>query len=769
MNELVEKTACRKTPLETADIAHSLNYQSSSTNDLENRIEVTALRSMQSIIHNSPQVQQLKEYQTIADQSFINSTTNNTGLPNNLKSGIENLSGYSMSDVKVHYNSSKPAQLNAHAYAQGSQIHIASGQEKHLPHEAWHVVQQKQGRVLPTKQLKGKTAINDEPHLEKEADIMGMKALQLSSNHPIIGSDHAITSSFISQNTAQRVLKVKGKIQLAKDRNLEQPIQLLYGDEGVELLNDLIKNTDTYEFVNTNELQEAIGAQIILNKSDLTPDETTTDLLKQSKKVDQTKLLPIPKQGALSMAACYLLAERYRRPFFGRADDVISWSQNAIIQTTQQRGDKSHVLAAMSVDPTLQLILCFDGNFNMVAEGDGILESYAPVIDRVCIYHGSPNRINNSDNIRNLTFSTATLKRQAIHDPLETREKVKLAMTGTMDEKSMELYEKWSTELGFVRSYKNKYVIVSHRDSGHRVPEGRTPSHPELDTGEGGFIDMIKCVDHLGFIPVPMGASKIIFRGKANMINWWERTPKGLKELGKTKGQIEYGMIRYLAEQYGVRLLAMRSGNTDAMAFAGMETIFIDMATEGLDETEMSKAKLTGKEHAAHNRSWRRAAMLETILPGVFHQVFITHPRNDKTFPNQDVDWDGRFHDEDLKHLIESLEFYFGNAGAQIYHRTDRDSKSPVHSNNTKDYNKIIEARNPVIDRKKGYESIELFVNEIEAERKSQQDSPMNRLNEIVLLLKNIETRLLILSHDLDRLKQELETLRKNAEKLSNL
>ena len=45
---------------------------------------------------------------------------NNTGLPDNLKSGIENLSGHSMDDVTVHYNSSRPAQLQAHAYAQGS-------------------------------------------------------------------------------------------------------------------------------------------------------------------------------------------------------------------------------------------------------------------------------------------------------------------------------------------------------------------------------------------------------------------------------------------------------------------------------------------------------------------------------------------------------------------------------------------------------------------------------------------------------------------------
>ena len=105
---------------------------------------------------------------------------NNTGLPDNLKSGIENLSGYSMDDVKVHYNSPKPSQLQAHAYAQGTDIHVASGQEQHLPHEAWHVVQQKQGRVKPTMQLQG-INVNDDIGFEQEADIMGRKALQVKS------------------------------------------------------------------------------------------------------------------------------------------------------------------------------------------------------------------------------------------------------------------------------------------------------------------------------------------------------------------------------------------------------------------------------------------------------------------------------------------------------------------------------------------------------------------------------------------------------------
>ena len=101
---------------------------------------------------------------------------NNTGLPDNLKSGIENLSGHSMDDVKVHYNSSAPAQLNAHAYAQGNQIHVAPGHEKHVPHEDWLVVPQKEGRVRTTMQMKGKVNVNDDRGLEKEADVMGAKA-----------------------------------------------------------------------------------------------------------------------------------------------------------------------------------------------------------------------------------------------------------------------------------------------------------------------------------------------------------------------------------------------------------------------------------------------------------------------------------------------------------------------------------------------------------------------------------------------------------------
>jgi hypothetical protein len=99
------------------------------------------------------------------------------GLPATLRAGVEAASGMDLTDVRVHRNSAKPAQLHALAYTQGSEIHVGPGQERHIPHEAWHVVQQREGRVAPTIQSKG-VAINDNADLEREADVMGARAAQ---------------------------------------------------------------------------------------------------------------------------------------------------------------------------------------------------------------------------------------------------------------------------------------------------------------------------------------------------------------------------------------------------------------------------------------------------------------------------------------------------------------------------------------------------------------------------------------------------------------
>ena len=113
------------------------------------------------------------------EQLIQTKPNNNAGLPDQLKTEIENLSGDSIDDVKGHHNSDKPAHLQADA--QRTDIHLTSDKEMHLPQEMWHVVQQKQGRANPTMLMKGKVNINDDIGLEKEADLMGNEALQLKS------------------------------------------------------------------------------------------------------------------------------------------------------------------------------------------------------------------------------------------------------------------------------------------------------------------------------------------------------------------------------------------------------------------------------------------------------------------------------------------------------------------------------------------------------------------------------------------------------------
>ena len=229
----------------------------------DNSPQAQHLRAMQAVADNSPQARQAAQVQAMVDNSplmvaqrqqidrmfgkpvqreeevkeddlLLKSTTapaqpqgtydeeplprklgpvqkkeNATGLPDSLKSGIENLSAVSLDDVKVHYNSARPSALQALAYTQGTDIHVGPGQEQHLPHEAWHVAQQMQGRVRATMQLGG-TRVNDDVRLEKEADSMGAKASTLiqetTSSKPDVSKLGTISNNVV-QGIFEEALK----------------------------------------------------------------------------------------------------------------------------------------------------------------------------------------------------------------------------------------------------------------------------------------------------------------------------------------------------------------------------------------------------------------------------------------------------------------------------------------------------------------------------------------------------------------------------------
>ena len=103
-------------------------------------------------------------------------------LPPNVEANMEASFGTDFSGVRIHQDSQADS-LGALAYTQGSDIHFAPSQydvhtqggKELLGHELAHVVQQSDGRVGTTGDVKG-VPLNDDPALEREADDLGARA-----------------------------------------------------------------------------------------------------------------------------------------------------------------------------------------------------------------------------------------------------------------------------------------------------------------------------------------------------------------------------------------------------------------------------------------------------------------------------------------------------------------------------------------------------------------------------------------------------------------
>ncbi len=92
-------------------------------------------------------------------------------LPAGLRGSAEAASGVSLSDVRVHYDDARPAQISAAAYTNGQDLYIGPGHEQSLTHETWHAVQQAQGRVVGDASVADHD-VSENPALEHEADTM---------------------------------------------------------------------------------------------------------------------------------------------------------------------------------------------------------------------------------------------------------------------------------------------------------------------------------------------------------------------------------------------------------------------------------------------------------------------------------------------------------------------------------------------------------------------------------------------------------------------
>jgi hypothetical protein len=143
-----------------------------------------------------------------------------TGLPEQVQTKMESAFNTSFSDVKIHTNSSKASDIGAQAFTQGNNVHFAqakfnpssqSGQEL-IGHELSHVVQQREGRVKPTTQMKG-VAINNDSSLEREADVQGTKAAR---GEAVQRKTNNIQSSPTHIAQAKPVQMMKGVLNFGK-------------------------------------------------------------------------------------------------------------------------------------------------------------------------------------------------------------------------------------------------------------------------------------------------------------------------------------------------------------------------------------------------------------------------------------------------------------------------------------------------------------------------------------------------------------------------
>lgn len=229
----------------------------------DNSPEAVSMRKFQSQVDGSEEMQNLSKYQDKINGGTKEKKPNKTGIPDDLKNSIEQLSGYSLDDVRVHYNSDKPALIQAYAYAEGNNIYVGPGQEKHLAHEIWHVVQQKGGNVKGDTQVDGSgTLANTENSLEDQATKMG---------------DKATKTKMTEENTTLKTATASGPIQM-----LSQPNQ------------DIISAGNDEEDLSSEQQDKQIAALLEDAAKALGPFRQVFDKLKldtnaSTKKIDQQK------------------------------------------------------------------------------------------------------------------------------------------------------------------------------------------------------------------------------------------------------------------------------------------------------------------------------------------------------------------------------------------------------------------------------------------------------------------------------------------------
>lgn len=651
---------------------------------------VNQLKAYHELANSGEKVTQLKELQEAADSAVVQRQVNNTGLPDNLKSGIESLSGYSMNDVKVHYNSDKPAQLNAHAYAQGTNIHIASGQEKHLPHEAWHVVQQKQGRVKPTTQLKGKVAINDDAGLEKEADEMGAKALQLKVKEFEVPNELINSGDTGNNAPVQRYVINAGPVYqgVVGNHNFDTAIAL-----DVVNLRAWVEQAAVTNFPALWRVAE----QVLLNADAIDRDDP--DLVEfVLRRADRAK-------AEIEVDGAQMIYSDNNFAALTAADTVVMRAINT--------GDMYHIRAVLATDPRFRLLIwgvnpASRSQARMVASlinnpaivyatdksnppaGFNQTETWATAqIERyltAAIIQNVPEILANAalkaslqatmnantlgEGPYNLDTMTLVEVRTALGvlsagsaaDGNNSFERAKTILKGSRQATLAQNFAPYTDDeaAAFLddllhrgnMNLDDRYILVNFRATGHSNRPGANA--PALDTGTMGVRQIISIIEGIfgnNVIPVPMGEEPAELANGPNLLNYWTWPSMQGSRLKQAS------ILRFLNENFNiVGAVGMRSGVIDQMVFAGIKVLSLDIGpNKGLADAHLPDL--------ATSKGWDRGLKLENAYNNNYGRAFIDHARTDEETRNV-PGWEGEFHDNDVATISNAIGFYFNNGGA---------------------------------------------------------------------------------------------------------
>lgn len=260
---------------------------------------------------------------------------NRTSMPSLLKQNLERASGLDLSDVQVYRNSPHPGLLDAEAVTQGRQIHLGPGAESHLAHEAWHVVQQMQGRVVPRGALNG-IEINDDVALEAEADHMGERFSHAA--HHAVGTHRQGNGAGYTgaSQAAQRKVRIGGgTTKVWESDYLKGGSKSTVGTKHsvASLIGDSVKRV----FLSTTELEDYANG-----KADYIGDVKTASAGTFWYRLPATKLTVLGEvhenpKGNVEDVILGLQTSRFKYEPFNELADVLPFRQTDIGTSTRTR------------------------------------------------------------------------------------------------------------------------------------------------------------------------------------------------------------------------------------------------------------------------------------------------------------------------------------------------------------------------------------------------------------------------------------------------